>query len=103
MITTTISAPAISMIFDGNILMNTLQRIHHKLENTIKPLCQKKLKDDHIGRRRQFIILLMKFSETYERKTIEEADYKAEIKAKIEKRPHISASSTSACFRRLQS
>ena len=103
MITTTVCAPTTSIIFDGNLLMNTLQRLHHKLENRIKPLAKKKLKDDHVGRRRQFIILLMKFNEAYERKTIEEADYQAEIKEKIKKRPHISTTGSTATFRRLRS
>jgi hypothetical protein len=103
MITTTINAPPISMIFDRNLLMNTLQRIYYKVETKIKPLSQKKLKDDHIGRRRHFVILLMKFNEAYERKTIEEADYQAEIKEKIKKRPCISTTGVTTRFRRVQS
>ena len=101
--TSCIAPPPISQIFDGRILMNTLQRILHKVETKIKPLAKKKLKEDHIGRKRQFIILLMKFNEAYERKKIEEADYQAAIKEKIKERSTISASSGTCMFRQIRS
>ncbi len=101
--TSFIAPPPISQRFDGNLLRSTLQRILHNVDKNIKPLAKKKIKGDHIGRRRQFIILLMKFNEAYERKKVEEINYQAEVKEKVKKRPYIPTTGGTCTFRRLRS
>src|SRR5258708_31593549 len=93
--------PEIVIKFNSNLLMNTLDRIRHRLENEIKPLAKKKLKGANYGRKEKFIMLLDRFNEVYERKIAEEANYQAEIKEKIKKRSHIPANGGTAVFRRL--
>ena len=88
--------------FNKFLLMNWLERLSHRVETEIKPLAEKKLKQAHIGRRREFVILLMKFNEVYERKKAEEADYQAALKKKIEERPRFPASSGTMRFKRIQ-
>jgi hypothetical protein len=101
MITYSIKPPEITTQFSADLLLTLLQRIERRVEK-IKILAAKKLKENHVGRRRQFVILLMKFNEEYERKKIEEADYKAENKKKIEERPSLSNVGSTCTFKRLR-
>ncbi len=89
------------IVFDGNMLMTTLERLEHKVKSKIRPLALKKIKDHHVGRLKQYLEMLYKFMEVYERKKTEEADYKAKIREKIKKRPGLPASGSIMRFRKI--
>ena len=103
MITRTITPPCISFGFDGDLLMSTLQRMDKSFRTKICPLAERKIKPEHVGRRREFDKMKAEFEELYERKKAEEADYSAEISKKIKERPRFSASGKTMFFKRIQS
>jgi hypothetical protein len=92
--------PTIKQYFNPNLLLSTLERLKYNVNNKILPLAMKKLQNCP-GRQAEIDKLLDKFMSVYERKEIEEADYKAKNKKKIEERSCISISSRTMCFRRL--
>lgn len=100
-ITTSVAPPKIAFGFNPYLLETTLQRMQRRVNSKILPLSLKKIRLQDIGKRKQFDGLLAKFKETYERKTAEEADYKAKIAEKIKERPCISASGGTMRFRRI--
>lgn len=91
----------IMQTFNPLLLMTTLQRFKWRLDNQIMPLAKKKIKPEHAGRKKDFYYTLFLFECEYERKTAEEANYKAENKKKIEERPCIPTTGGVIKFKRI--
>lgn len=100
MITTTILPPPIKQFFDP-MLLDPLQGIKLTVENKIISLAKKKIRPQDRGKKREFERLLKQFYETYERKKIEETQYKEKIKA-ASKRPDFATASKTETFRKFQ-
>lgn len=102
MITTTILPPPILQHFNV-YLLDYLAGILNDVNNNIVPLAIMKIRKQDIGKQREFNKLYNDFLETYERKKIEEAEYKAKIKEMVQKEPCISNSGKTARFTRMES
>ncbi len=94
--TISIIAPEIVQYFDRHLLGTFLDRIHHTVSNSIVPRANKKIRPQDVKKIRQFNALLNEFQEVYERKKIEEADYKAKVKEETKKRDFQNAGQTSS-------
>lgn len=100
---TTISCtpPPIVQNLNRKLLMSCLERINWDIQNTLIPKANKKIRTQDIGKKRKFDNLLAEFKEVYERKKIEEAEYKTKIKEKIEKRSNFSNTGQTCIFKRM--
>lgn len=98
--TTTILPPPIKQFFDP-MLLDPLQGIKLTVENKIINLAKKKIRPQDVGKKREFERLLKQFYETYERKKIEETQYKEKIK-KADKRSSLPAASKARPFTKFQ-
>ena len=94
------TCPEIRQQFNPDLLLTTLQRYLRNVRNKIIPRAAKKLKNCS-GRQREFDKLKKEFHEVYERKTIEEANYKAKMQKKAEERPCIPISGGTMRFKRI--
>jgi len=101
--TTTISStpPEISFGFSPDLLISALDRNKKTVETKIKPIAKKKLRDVDMGKRRLFIIILMKYNEEYERQKTQEKNYETKIK-NSPKMSCLSSSSTTMRFTRFK-
>ena len=101
-ITTIVSfPPPILQYFDPYLLLDYIERLLRRVQTIIIPKSAKKIRLQDVGKRRDFDKLLIEFHEVYERKTIEKAEYKAKIKEKAQKRPHIPNSGGVMRFKRM--
>ena len=98
--TITILPPKIIHRFNKILLMNTLQRREYDVYEKIIPMSLKRLRGCP-GRQQEFDKLLAEFREIYERKTIEEAVYQAEIKKKAQERSRFPVTGGLMRFKRL--
>ncbi len=101
MITINVLPPAIKQSFDS-YLLDRLLGMKMRVENKIKPLFQRKNRLQDIGKKKEFETLLIKFQDTYERKKIEEEQYKEKIK-NAKKRSRTPDTGGVMRFRRFQS
>ncbi|HEX4374902.1 MAG TPA: hypothetical protein VHZ50_16475 [Puia sp.] len=101
--TTTISLPPplITKYFDP-YLLDRLLGMYKKVQNRIIPLSKKKIRDQDVGKKKEFMSFLEKFYEEYERKKIEEAEYKEKIK-NYKKRSSLPNTAETFRFKRFQS
>lgn len=82
-------------------LLDPLMGMFMHINNKIIPLADKKLKIQDVGKKREMEKLIKEFKEVYERKKIEEEEYKAKIK-NAKKRSFIPNASETCTFKRLQ-
>lgn len=95
----TISIPPPNLPLFDRYLLDPLLGMFMRVENKIKPLEKKKVRDIDIGKKREFLFLIKKFNEEYERKKIEKAQYDQKIKD-APKRSIISNASSTCRFTR---
>jgi hypothetical protein len=91
--------PPIQQFFDP-FLLDPLYGMLRRVQDIIIPLAKKKIRHQDVGKRKEFDLLKIKFMEAYERKKIEEEEYKTKIK-NTQKRPSIYASEETCRFRRM--
>jgi hypothetical protein len=104
MSTTSGSLPAqLRQYFDPFMLFDGLQRCEWKVKNKIIPNSHKKIRAQDVRKKREFDKLLKEFYEEYGRKKIEKDNYDAEIKEKIQKRPHLSNQGGIMRFKKMES
>jgi hypothetical protein len=97
---TTQLPPPILQFFDP-FLLDPFYGMLRRVQDIIIPLAKKKIRPQDVGKRKEFELLKIKFMETYERKKVEEEEYKTEIKNSA-KRPTIPLTGGTVRFRRLQ-
>jgi hypothetical protein len=97
--TITILPSQIRTRFD-EMLLDPLYGLWKRFEDKIKPL-RRKIRFQDVGKRRDFDKLTREFEDLYERKKIEEEEYKAKIK-NAKKRPDIPVTGSTARFTRFQ-
>ena len=100
MITTTILPPPIQQHFNRYLLLSWPDQLKHKIKDEIFPLYNKKVRPQDTGKIRDYAILMKMFEEIYERKKIEEEEYKTKIK-NAPKRPSIPTTGGTCRFRKV--
>lgn len=70
-------------------------------EDKLIRLANKKIRSQDVGKRKEFDRLLIEYRKVYERKKIEEAEYKEAFEKAKKKRPCIPNTSKTAIFRRI--
>ena len=100
-VTTTNVPPAIQQYFN-RFLLDFLYGLLYKLENEILPRSLKKIRPQDTGKRKLFNLLYKEFYEVYERKKIEEAEYKEKVSKAAQKVPRIPTTGGIARFKRFQ-
>jgi hypothetical protein len=96
----TILSPPIKQFFDPYML-DSLLGMYKRVENEIIPLSRKKIRDQDVGKIKEFSELLEKFQELYERKKTEKAEYDEKIK-NAAKRSSLPSTGQTARFTRFQ-
>jgi hypothetical protein len=86
-ITTTILPPAVKY-FINPCLLDPILGMKMHVQNKIKPISKKKIRDCDIGKKKEFEKLLTEFEKEYERQKVKKKEYEEKIK-NAEKRPSL--------------
>ncbi len=100
-ITTLNALPPFILQHFNSYLLDPLLAMKMNVENKIIPLSKRKIREKDTGKKKEFEKLLKEYQETYERKKIEEEEYKTKIE-NAKKRPSIHLTAGTTRFTRLQ-
>lgn len=102
-ITTITNLPPPIIQHFNRFLLDFLLGLLMMVGEKIIPLSVKKIRPQDVGKRREFDLLHKEFTEVYERKKAEEAEYKSKVKKASEKVPRLPNSSGTMRFKRFRS